>query len=110
MSQPFSKEQKQQWEEKIIAQKNSGVSIAEWCRQNEIANHVFYYWKRKLFPEPTVTLSSFTEVPFEKGSQCLKAGDSGIKIEYQDVRIYLDKHFDSSVLKQCLLILKGATC
>ncbi len=52
MSQPFSEEQKQQWRKKIISQKNSGISIAAWRRQNEIADHLFYYWKRKLFPEP----------------------------------------------------------
>ncbi len=110
MSQPFSEEQKQQWREKIISQKNSGISIAAWCRQNEIADHLFYYWKRKLFPEPAITLSSFTEVPFEKEGQCLETKNSGIKIEYGEIHIHLDKCFDSPTLKRCLSVLKGAAC
>lgn len=110
MPQPFSEEKKQQWKEKINAQKNSGLSIAEWCRQNKIADHVFYYWKKKFFPVPSVTISSFTEVPFEKENHCSEAEDSGIKIEYQKIHIHLDKHFDSPTLKRCLLVLKEAAC
>lgn len=110
MPQPFSEEQKQQWKEKILSQKNSGTSIAAWCRKNKISDHLFYYWKRKLFPAPTVSLSSFTEVPFEKRSHCLEVEGSGIKIEYQEVRIHLDKHFDSPTLKRCLAALKEAAC
>jgi len=52
MSQAFSEEQKQHWKGNIVAQKNSGISIAARCRQNKIADHVFYYWKRKLFSKP----------------------------------------------------------
>ena len=110
MSLPLSEEQRLQWKERIISQKNSGISIAAWCRQNEIGDHLFYYWKRKLFPEQTITLSSFTELPPEKGNSCSKIERSGIKLEYQNVSIHLDKHFDSLTLKRCLTVLKGEIC
>jgi hypothetical protein len=110
MSQGFSEEQKQQWKEKIIAQKNSGISIAAWCRQNNTVDHVFYYWRRKLFSDPIITRSSFAEIPFEKESGFSKIEYSGIRLEYQKVHIHLDKHFDSPTLKQCLSVLKEETC
>jgi len=110
MSQAFSEEQKQHWKGNIIAQKNSGISIAAWCRQNKIAVHVFYYWRRKLFPKPASTFSSFTEVPVENTVGFSKAEHSGVKLEYQSVHIHLDKHFDSLTLKRCLSVMKEETC
>jgi len=110
MFQPLSEEQKQQWKEKIISQKKSGASIAAWCRQNEIADHVFRYWKKKLFPEPAATLASFTEISSEKRSCSPEVEDSGVCLECREVRIRLNKHFDSSVLKQCLFLLKEEAC
>jgi len=47
VSQAFSEEQKQHWKENMIAQKNSSISIAAWCGQNKIADHVFYPSFRK---------------------------------------------------------------
>lgn len=107
MSQALSEEQKQQWKEKIIVQKNSGISIAEWCRQNGVADHVFYYWKRKLFPAPAITISSFKEVSVEQEESCSK---TGIKLEYKRFLIHLDKHFDFQTLKRCLSALKEESC
>jgi len=72
MSQAFSEEQKQHWKGNIIAQKNSGISIAAWCRQNKIADHVFYYGEESFFrsrPLPSPHLLKFllkTLLAFQK--------------------------------------------
>ena len=55
MAQPFSEELKQQWKENILKQRQSGLSIAAWCRQNGIVVHNFYYWQSKLLPKPLIS-------------------------------------------------------
>lgn len=34
---------REQWKEKVINQSQSGLTIATWCRQNNVAPHTFYY-------------------------------------------------------------------
>ncbi|MGI6357257.1 MAG: IS66 family insertion sequence element accessory protein TnpA [Bacillota bacterium] len=44
---PDSKLQ-QQWEARIAAFKDSGLSGAKWCEEQGVNAHQFYYWKAKL--------------------------------------------------------------
>jgi hypothetical protein len=102
MPRPLSAKKKLEWEEKIRQQRESGLSIERWCKQNTIAPHVFHYWKTRLFPKHPLTRSCFTELK--------TAPKTGISIEYRGIRIHLDKCFDSTTLKSCLLALKGIPC
>lgn len=36
------------WAERIAEQKASGLKIDEWCLQNNLSRHKFFYWKRLL--------------------------------------------------------------
>jgi len=99
MSKPISLEKRNEWEEKFRQQRESGLSIDRWCRENQIPPHAFYYWKERLFPKSLASHLSFTELS--------NAKTTGITIEYRNLRICLDKRFDLIVLKQCLAVLMG---
>jgi hypothetical protein len=96
-----SREVKQQWKDDIFKQRSSGLSIAAWCRQNEVRTHIFYYWQGKLFPKTPLSRSEFTEIKRGNNEPGL-----GITLEYQGFSIRLDQHFDSSTLRRCLEVLK----
>ena len=36
------------WKQTILAQQNSGLTAAEYCRQQNIKYNAFYYWQRKI--------------------------------------------------------------
>jgi hypothetical protein len=36
------------WRKHIAAQQASGLSVRAWCRQNDCAEHAFYWWRAKL--------------------------------------------------------------
>ena len=36
------------WKQTILAQQNSGLNAAEYCRQQNIKYNAFYYWQRKI--------------------------------------------------------------
>jgi hypothetical protein len=40
------------WRERITAQRTSGQSIRAWCRNNRLAEHAFYWWRRRLGLSP----------------------------------------------------------
>lgn len=96
-----SQEVKQQLKDNILKHRNSGLSIAAWCRQKEVRAHVFYYWQGKLFPKTPLSRSEFIEI--ERGND---EPGLGITLEYQGFSIRLDQHFDPSALRKCLEVLK----
>lgn len=102
MAEPLSEEKKQEWRNKFQKQRESGLSIKQWCSENKTATQAFYYWRVKLFPKPALTRSQFTEIVDSK--------DMSIVIEYKNIRIRLDKHFDPLTLKKCLEVLEDIKC
>lgn len=106
MPEPFSNKKKQQWKEHILKQRESGLSIVHWCRQNHFIVRAFYYWQQKLFPK-ILDRSAFTEISDENNASSDKR--AGVVIEYQGIFIHLDS-FDPSTLKQCLEVLKERKC
>ena len=102
MPKPITVEKKIEWKTKIRQQRESGLSIRQWCCQNQISLCSFYYWKDRLQPKPELTRSSFTELSIDQGS--------GISLECQGVRILIDKSFDPATLRNCLAALRGLPC
>jgi len=102
MPKSVSSEKKLKWEEKVRQQRESGLSITRWCRQNQIHPNTFRYWKDRLSPKSPLTRSCFTELSTSLGT--------GIYIEYRGVRIHIDKCFDPATLKNCLSALRGIQC
>ena len=65
------------WENRIQSRESSGLKVNDWCEQNSISRHAYYYWYRKLkgtkkekgdvfaevLPEPTAM------IPVEKISR-----------------------------------------
>jgi hypothetical protein len=42
----------QAWRERIAAQQDSGKSIRAWCRENNLHEHAFYWWRSRLGLSP----------------------------------------------------------
>lgn len=103
MTKPFSEEQKQQWKENILKQQKSGLSIARWCRENNLAVHNYFYWRKKIIPKFPLTRSDFIELAEETSI-------TGITIEYKNIRVHIDKQFSASALKTCLEVIKEIKC
>jgi len=97
------------WNENILKQRESGLSVAAWCSENNFNAHTFGYWQGKLFPKK-LDCSNFTEIKDKTNSEDFNLKRAGIVLEYQGIYIHLDKKFDSSVLRQCLAVVRGTIC
>jgi len=100
MSVPTTTSKATVWQERIREQKESGLSIASWCKANQLSPESFAYWKRRLF---RLSRSSFVELKDLSSTH-------GIRLEYHNIQIHLEKHFDAETLAQVIKILKGLRC
>lgn len=39
---------KEQWEKLIADCQSSGLKVDEWCEENHVSRHAYYYWLRKI--------------------------------------------------------------
>ena len=76
MAKPLSTEKQQQWREKFQKQRDSGLSIKQWCHDNCITTQSFFYWRARLFPTPDLSRFHFKEIPDEACFRKLKGSSS----------------------------------
>lgn len=108
MTKPFSTKQKSEWKKKIFDQKESKLSISDWCRQNQVAVHQFYYWKAKLFPRESLERTSFTELQDKIQTNVHESADHTVLLDLQRIRIQIDPHMDG--MERLIKQLKELIC
>lgn len=101
MFKPSPPEKVQAWQDRILQQQNSDLSIERWCRENQVATCQFHYWKSKIYPKQ-IDASSFTELVDQK--------HVGVTIKCSGMSIQLDLNFDAVTLKRCLSVIRELTC
>ena len=78
------------WKERFIAQKASGLTVLQWCEENNITRHTYYYWYKQIkgsrpklakVPPPI-----FGEVNLQHAP---KVESWGIKLSFKSVEISL---------------------
>ena len=96
-----------QWQEKVLDWEASGKSASTWCKENKISVNTLSGWKKRL-KKSSANLdrakSEFIELKDRVQS------DTGITLEYNEIKIHLQAKFDKAVLKQCLDCLRGVLC
>ena len=98
-----SEETRQEWKNRILSQRSSGLSVSAWCKENNILYHVFNYWKDRLFTKSHLNRDSFIELKNKN-----RVDQVTVILECQNIRIYLSEHVDVATLKKYFEALK--TC
>jgi hypothetical protein len=98
-----SKEKRKFWEDHIQAWQQSGLAQVEYCRQNNLKNHRWWYWRKRIF-HPTDTDVTFVPLRFSSS----KISRSGISVVTPNgYRIEIDDGFDLSKLRQLITAVRG---
>lgn len=95
------------WRVKIEDWRQSGKSMAEWCRECHINPHHFYYWKGRWGGDkrnPPSARPEFLELNDHPSP------NSQITIEYQGITIRLESNFDETALLRCLKVIGRSVC
>lgn len=61
---------KEQWKNLILECQSSGMKVQDWCAQQNVTKHAYYYWLRKIREDVCENLPAVREeskpVPFKK--------------------------------------------
>jgi hypothetical protein len=101
---------RREWTNKIEQWKLSGKNVRTWCRENQVVYTTFLGWRNRLDNNP----KKINRLPSVK-SQFIELKDQpkilpSISLECDGVIIHLKGEFDSSLLKKCVAVLRGASC
>ena len=101
----MNKEKLSYWTEIMKTWQGSGKRIVEYCRENNIPQWKFYYWKKRvLSPEKE---GAFTKLSFSDEREL----SSGLWIELSPgVRLVITKGFSSRELYRVLQAARGRKC
>jgi hypothetical protein len=97
------KEKRQFWEDHVQAWQQSGLTQAEYCRQNNLKNHRWWYWRKRI-SHPSETNVTFVPLRFSS-SKLSRAGIS--VVTPNGYRIECDNGVDVSKLRQLILTVRG---
>ncbi len=88
-----------EWSGKISAWRESGLSIAAWCRDNAEEYHRFIYWRKRLGMPERQQLGMFVE---------LELAAPPLALECNGVYVHVSAGFDAGLLGEVLAVLKRA--
>lgn len=89
-------ELREQWAAKISTWRESGLSMAAWCREHDESYYRFTYWRKRLEPK-TQTRGRFIELNWKSASLNLECNGFSLQIE---------AGFDPVLLRDVLAVLK----
>ena len=87
-------EQQQYWTDKIAAWRESGLSIAAWCRQHDEIYCRFLYWRRQLESQREGRFVELTVQPV------------GLRLSCNGMTLQLERGFDPDLLRDVLAVVK----
>ena len=91
------------WSKQVEACRNSGLTVAQWCRENNVAIPTYYARQRKVFQSLNAAAEvCFAEVPAAESEQT-----SSVKIHCHDFTIEVDGNTHPSVMRTIIETLKS---
>lgn len=102
-----SEERMEVWRKRIEACQSSGLSIAQWCRENKVNPSAYYHWRKRLsvsspsFADP----AGWVQVHVREEDRTSK---SPILIRLGDVIIEVSQGFDPRLLHDVVRVLSQA--
>lgn len=89
------------WQQRLAEQQASGLSIVAWCWQQDIPEHQFYYWRKRLTALPN-------PMPQWLALEAPDDTSAGLTLQVGPATITVTAGFDPQVLTAVVRAL--ATC
>lgn len=94
-----------EWAARITACRNSGLSVQEWCRANDICTQTYYRWQKRLFE----LAQAQQEVRFAEITPAQPVSSVGIAVTIRIAGAEADIHngADTATVETVLRVLKS---
>lgn len=91
------------WAERISACRNSNLSVAHWCKENEVCVQTYYRWQKKLFAMAQAQQGSrFAEV-----TPCRATGNIEVTVRIAGAEADIYRGADAATVEAVLRVLKS---
>ena len=100
------------WRRMVGRQARSGLSIRAWCREHDLHEHAFYWWRVRLARAGRKIRSRRPAfVPVRVSSQGVSGTEGQIEIVLSgDRRVRVSGPVDRETLAEVLAVLEGRPC
>ena len=94
------------WCERVAACRQSGLSVQQWCRENDISPKTYYAWQRRLFDLAAKQAgTTFAEVP---QSRVVHSGQAVATLRVGDLSAEIYAGTDTTVLEALCRAMRHA--
>lgn len=99
------------WKQRIKERTNSGMSVSQWCKINEISKNKYHYWNNKISKkQQTDNETEFAEVT-SIISDTHKSVSSECKVDnfqilFKNVQVTVPSNFNKDSLSELLRVLQ----
>ena len=117
-----------EWAKRLSEQKESGLPVMEWCKQNNISKYQYFYWRRQLkeeafeqvlpeivpltmpsTPSPSQIIPTTSEVARENCASCATfAPNSNARILINGISIEIDSSASETFIRSLIKAVRHA--
>jgi len=99
------------WEQRIHERTESGMSVSEWCKNNEISKSIYHYWNHKLSkkqkPDNEVSFAEITPILSTAEEAILNSDKSDdFQIFFKSIQVTVPSNFNRTSLAGLMKVLK----
>ena len=99
------------WEQRIKERTKSGMSVSEWCKNNEISKSTYHYWNHKLSKKQKLD----NEIEFAEITPILSTAEEAIlnsdesndfQISFKNMQVTVPSNFNQTSLAGLMKVLQ----
>ena len=100
------REKMTEWAARISACRNSGQSVVNWCKENNVCSQTYYKWQKRLFEAAKAQQETqFAEVTPLQNKCC--SGDIAVTVRLAGGEADIHAGADAATIETMLRILKS---
>lgn len=99
------------WEQRIKERTKSGMSVSEWCKNNEISKGTYHYWNHKLSkkqnPDNEMSFAEITPIISTTEEVVLNLDKSNdFQIFFKSIQVTVPSNFNKTSLAGLMKVLQ----
>lgn len=99
------------WEQRINERVSSGMTIEEWCKNNEISIHKYHYWNHRINekqkPGKEMTFAEITPI-LSNAEEAISNSDRSddFQIFFKNIQVTVPANFNQASLAGLMKVLQ----
>lgn len=101
-----TKADQEKWKKIIQTAYGSGIGVRGWCREHDVSEKQFYYWRKKLSLQPERSLNEAELVEIQPPVSTSE--DEEAVLECGEIKLVIRRHASQETIEKVIRALKNA--